>query len=564
MKIFLILLLALSFRLYGLNWDQGYYFHPDERMIVMVTDKIKLPATITDFFHPSSPLNPQFFAYGSFPIYLLRFLSWLLAPISPLLASYAQMNLVGRVISAIFDTLSVLLIYKICLLTFKSKSTAYLASILYALSVLPVQLSHFYAVDTTLNFFILLTLYWAINLYLKPNLKSAIFVGISFGLALATKISATVLLLSISLALIVEFLLSLKKEIIGFQTNIFSILFHRLQKIIHPRYWFHLLLLFLIIFLITIIVFIINQPYALIDFSTFWRQIKEQNAMTKDAFVFPYTLQYVGTTPFLYQLKNIFLWGQGPILGVISVLGFIFTLTNLIRGFFHRGNEKSEACQLILFSFFLAYFFIVGQFAIKFMRYCLPLYPLFSIFAANFLISLRRFLLPIFILGHLLWLIAFLAIYRQPNTRVTASIWTQNHIPPGSLILREHWDDGLPVGYNRNYRFIDLPLYDPDDDPQKWQFINQSLQMGDYLIIASNRLYTPLQKLTDCSQLPPHRCYPKTAKYYQDLFAGKLDYQLVANFESYPSLFGYPINDQAADESFTVYDHPKILIFQRL
>src|SRR4030042_2602378 len=161
MKIFLILLLALSFRLYGRNWDQGYYFPPDERMIVMVTDKIKLPATITDFFHPSSPLDPQFFSYVFFPIYLPRFLSWLLAPISPLLASYAQMNLVGRVISAIFDTLSVLLIYKICLLTFKSKSTAYLASILYALSVLPVQLSHFYAVDTTLNFFILLTLYWA-------------------------------------------------------------------------------------------------------------------------------------------------------------------------------------------------------------------------------------------------------------------------------------------------------------------------------------------------------------------------------------------------------------------
>ena len=34
----LILLVALGLRLYGINWDQGYGFHPDERSIYMQSD----------------------------------------------------------------------------------------------------------------------------------------------------------------------------------------------------------------------------------------------------------------------------------------------------------------------------------------------------------------------------------------------------------------------------------------------------------------------------------------------------------------------------------------------
>ena len=30
--------------------------------------------------------------------------------------------------------------------------------------------------------------------------------------------------------------------------------------------------------------------------------------MNSDAYIFPYTLQYVDTTPYIYYLKQIFLW----------------------------------------------------------------------------------------------------------------------------------------------------------------------------------------------------------------------------------------------------------------
>ncbi len=47
------------------------------------------------------------------------------------------------------------------------------------------------------------------------------------------------------------------------------------------------------------------------------------------------------------------------------------------------------------------------------------------------------------------------------------------------------------------------------------------------------------------------------------MFAGQLGYDLVATFEVYPTLGPIVINDQAAEEAFTFYDHPKVLIFQK-
>jgi YYY domain-containing protein len=55
--------------------------------------------------------------------------------------------------------------------------------------------------------------------------------------------------------------------------------------------------------------------------------------------------------------------------------------------------------------------------------------------------------------------------------------------------------------------------------------------------------------------------YPITTRYYELLFQERLGFELVGTFTSYPSLLGFTINDDHADESFTVYDHPKVLIF---
>ncbi len=570
--LFLIFIISLLLRTYHFDWDQAYQLHPDERQITMVAQKILFPQnfSFSDFLEPTSTLNPHFFAYGSLPIYLLKFTGYVFSYFDPQLSNYGKINLLGRLLSALFDACTVLIIFKITKLLFNSKKKGLIASLVYALSVFPIQLSHFYAVDTLLTFFVTYTLYRSIILYRHLSFKNALFVGLGFGLSLATKVSATVLVVSFCFSLLVETLLSLKKEIFSEEISFFKKFSKYAVSIIKPKFWIKnkifklkkVIVLSLAMVVATVITFIVFEPFSIIDFPNFWQQIQAQGMMTKDAFIFPYTLQYVGTMPYLYQLKNIFLWGLGPAFGMLAFIGFIYTIYNLVRGLFTPGNEKSEGAQLIIFSFSLVYFLVVGHFAVKFMRYCLPIYPILAILIANIIYSSKKIIGVVFLLANLVWLMAFLHIYNVPNTRITATQWINQNVFSGSTILRESWDDGLPLGYANNLKLVDMSIYDSDYNYSKWPLINQQLQNGDYLVLASNRLYTPLQKLTDCDKLPLGRCYEKTAKYYQDLFAGKLGYTKVAEFTDYPSLFGFSINDQSADESFTVYDHPKVMIFK--
>ncbi|MCR4326199.1 MAG: hypothetical protein NUV52_00910, partial [Candidatus Roizmanbacteria bacterium] len=157
----------------------------------------------------------------------------------------------------------------------------------------------------------------------------------------------------------------------------------------------------------------------------------------------------------------------------------------------------------------------------------------------------------------LFWTVSFMTIYAVPNTRISASDWILATIPTGSTIAVEHWDDRLPIYDSERYHIESLPLYEYPDNTKKLSYINQILDQSDYLIIASNRLYRPLQELGDCVKYP--HCYNLTASYYRDLFANQRGFTLVKTFRVSP----LGSNDELADESFTVYDHPTVLIFKK-
>ncbi|MGH2470632.1 MAG: DUF2298 domain-containing protein, partial [Chloroflexota bacterium] len=163
-------------------------------------------------------------------------------------------------------------------------------------------------------------------------------------------------------------------------------------------------------------------------------------------------------------------------------------------------------------------------------------------------------------------------IYSRPNTRVAASAWIYSHIPAGKTIAVEHWDDALPLSLptpgeqpNR-YKQQTLTLYN-DDNQTKIDMIVKVLGSSDYIIMSSNRLYGSIPRI-------PQR-YPITIEYYKLLFGGQLGFKMVHQQTSYPSLLGVPIKDDRVmgfqslwshlqpDEAFTVYDHPKVLIYQK-
>ena len=95
------------------------------------------------------------------------------------------------------------------------------------------------------------------------------------------------------------------------------------------------------------------------------------------------------------------------------------------------------------------------------------------------------------------------------------------------------------------------------DTQEKWAKVGNQLENIDYLIMSSNRLWGSIPKVPEI--------YPETTKFYKDLFAESLQFTKVAEFTSYPTIpiLNVPISDDSADESFTVYDHPKVLIYKK-
>jgi hypothetical protein len=179
----LILLSAYFIRVFGVNWDQGFHLHPDERMLIMVADKIS-------FF---KNLNPDFFNYGSLPIYLLKGLSQLLDLIFRSdLATYAGMLTTGRRLSIIFDMATMFLIYKITKIFFKENKVALFSVLFYSISFFPIQNSHFFVVDVLLNTLITGLIYILLIYFKLPSLKKLLFIGLTFAAMMATKFTSII------------------------------------------------------------------------------------------------------------------------------------------------------------------------------------------------------------------------------------------------------------------------------------------------------------------------------------------------------------------------------------
>jgi len=52
-------------------------------------------------------------------------------------------------------------------------------------------------------------------------------------------------------------------------------------------------------------------------------------------------------------------------------------------------------------------------------------------------------------------------------------------------------------------------------------------------------------------------------EYYDDLFAGRLGFRLLRSFKVYPRLGGVDINDDGAELTFRLFDHPRVFVFRR-
>ncbi|MHC1740875.1 MAG: DUF2298 domain-containing protein [Anaerolineaceae bacterium] len=470
-----ILLVGAYFRFVGVSWDSVYHLHPDERFLTMVETAIQPVQNLSQYFDTSkSTLNPNnmgqsYYVYGTLPLFLVNYVANSLQ-----MGDYNHVHIVGRVLSGVFDLGSILFVYLICKRLYKNSRLGLLASLFLALSVLPIQLSHFFTVDTFATFFVTAGIYTLVcilnpkvsadvqdNEQPKPkewywiktdwsSIKLYLVFALFFGMGLACKVSIWPLALFLPLAS-----------------------FIRVKKLSAEQQEFDLPIILrnlVISGIFAFLVFRFFQPYAFVGPSFFnfsinpqWiNSLKELANQSKGNVDVPFALQWA-RRPITFSFTNLVQWGLGLPLGILSWAGVLWMGWRIIKGDWQK--------HLLLWGWVVLFFLSQALPWVRMMRYQLPIYPGLAIIAAwvifklwedgekivrkvaHLQINWRRvlaiFVAVIVISGTGIWAFAFTRIYTRPVTRVDASEWIYQNIP-GAIDLSIKTESGTinqPIGY---------------------------------------------------------------------------------------------------------------------
>jgi hypothetical protein len=554
-----ILLLGFFFRFNNLNWDENFHLHPDERFLTMVGNAMTLPKDIGEYFDSSiSKLNPtnigyKFFVYGDFPLILNKYLAFFLKK-----DNYNDFTILGRQLSAFFDFLIIVLVFKsaqilLKILKLSKKSFDYLpifATFFYAISVYPIQSSHFFTTDTFLNFFMFLSFYLTLRWIQEEQRLIFIFLSaIVFGMALACKISAIYILPLIFALIAAEVILSKKKVFRLIFLFLFFLLFSYLSlRLFNPYY------------------FVSGNIFDIRLNPDFLSSIGQLKDLSRQDIWYPPGVQWINK-PWWGLLSTTFFAGLGPVNFIVMLTGIGYLIFML-----KKGLLKRQLLLLTIIFWTVGYFIYQSAQTIASIRYTIYLYPFYAIFAGmgilvilNWLKKYSFRLLLFFLL--IIWPVLFSAIYFHKNTRVLASEWIYQNLPNNAIILGEHWDDPLPLPVlNPNMKTFSvelLPIFDPDTK-EKWGIMRQLLQKGDYYVLSSNRGWGSIPTV-------PER-YPIMSQFYQALLTNDCQqqnklvgvcYQKIKTFEPYYYRYiRYP--DSWIEETFTVYDHQTVMIYKKI
>ncbi len=478
----LILCAAAWVRVYDLDWDEGTHLHPDERYLTMVTAALEFPESLHQYWDTAtSPLNPENrgfggYVYGTLPLFVARAAgSWLdhacteAPPFLPRLArallfdsrqpcyagqytGYGGVHLVGRYLSTLADLLSLLALVLLARRLF-GEPIALLAGLLYAFAVLPIQHAHFFVVDSFATVFVTWTLYLAVVATNSRRTWVLLLAGITTGLAVACKISTWPVAGVVGFAGLLYLEESESGPRLRLQTRLSTLLFLVASGFL------------------AVLIFRVAQPYAFkgpgfwnVGLSSSWlNTMKYIRQVVSGEIDSPPGHQWTSRLPLVFPWVNMVFWGLGLPLGITAWAGW---------GFMARALWRERRFDAVLpWLWGTLYFLYQATQWVKSMRYLLPVYPVFTLFAAWGLIALAsaakkalerqchgwrtwiltgaRGVIGVVVVGTILWAAAFMQIYARTFTRVEASRWMFENIPTAITVrTQEGLQLQLPVQPN--------------------------------------------------------------------------------------------------------------------
>jgi hypothetical protein len=209
----LVLALGAFFRFTGLDWDDTYHLHPDERFLTDVASLLRSTDPLTYLKTSESPLNPYnvgrtFFVYGNFPMTATRlvaegvdsFCNTFSEQCDRSYIYYDGIHLVGRFLSAMADMVSILFIFLIGRRLYDWRA-GLLGALLLAAAVLPIQQSHFFTMDNWAAALTVIAMYGAVRASENDSkFRWWVFFGAFLGLAVASRINLAPLAVMAGLA----------------------------------------------------------------------------------------------------------------------------------------------------------------------------------------------------------------------------------------------------------------------------------------------------------------------------------------------------------------------------
>lgn len=516
-------LLALLLRLSGLAWDGFYHQHPDERFLVMVTEALALPTSPGEALNPwRTPLNPQnrgysFFVYGS----LFPSLNLLAAKLTGLF-HYGGLLRSGRALAAACDALALVFLALTAARLSGPRVGLWLAW-LYAFFGFAIQQARFATPDSLCLAAVSFTL-WA---SLRPgSWSSGLLAGVGVGWAAASRPNLATLALPVTLSLLL--LPWWQPRARTWPARLGVLLAAGLAalaswKLLDPGFFagtFSPL----------------PNPRRLASF-------RELSAQLSGEGQFPPNLQWVGRGP-LFLAWNLLFWGTGPALGLALLAALVPALRRAFLG---------DRQLWVLASIPLPAFLWQATGLVVSARHSLPSMPflfLLLAWAARRWPPAWRWLV---LAGTLPWGLAWAALAWQPYTRLEASRFLREAVPPGAVVAVEAWDDALPIDFGlERFQYREIPAYTPDSEEKRQQLLT-ILEEVQVVALSSQRAVGSICRVPDA--------YPLMSEFYHLLFRGQLGFRLAFVREAKLGWGRWGLSMLTAEEALSVYDHPPVWIF---
>ena len=474
----ILILIGVYFRFNWVDWNQGTDLHPDEYGLTGTLTQLSLPKNLADYFNTRlSPISPyqKYDEYGkptaNGPDNRMRWGQW---PIIIIRAAaemsgntgYSEMRLMGRGISALADSLALLMILLIGARLY-SRRAGLLAAALSSQAVMQIQQSHFMTVDNFAVFFTLVAMYACVRIAQAAPLARLpdqsegqppsnplrpawgvvgwyVLFGIAFGMALASKVN---LLPLGGMVLIAAFI---------------SVADLRLRSKSDLRRIFGFAVLFVGIGVLAgFITFRVTQPMTFrasrgnttiltLQPNKDWvDSMAVAQAESSGEGGGPPGEQWAHRPAIIFPFVNMVVWGMGLPLGLAGWLAAAVMAWQVAKG----RNWRAHLLPLV---WVLGDFFFLATRWVKSVRYFLPIYPFLCLMAAWGLLELWRaaqrsktpfsasrmlaaLALGVTILGTFAWANAYTqAVYATPHTRIQAAHWIFQNIPgPFHLAYRD-------------------------------------------------------------------------------------------------------------------------------